>query len=174
MFNELNTLKFFFGSPAKEFNVREIARLAKKTPATISKQLKEFAKETLLSYRKERMLDLYKANLESEKYCDLKIYYFTRKLKESGLLDAINKFYLRPAIILFGSAAKGLDTENSDIDLVIISEKKQEFPEKKKFEAKLERELQMFIVANINELRNNHLVNNALNGRILQGEVEWT
>ncbi len=44
MFKELNVLGVFFNSPTKEFNVREAARILKKNPATISKQLKELAK----------------------------------------------------------------------------------------------------------------------------------
>ncbi len=99
-----------------------MARLIKLSPATVSKRLKELTKKGFLKYRRERLLDLYKANLDSDEYLDLKVYYNIRLLKESGLIEAINKFYLKPTIILFGSASKGLDVEDSDIDLVIISE----------------------------------------------------
>src|SRR3989338_1953296 len=148
MFKELNILKIFLESPTKEFNVREAARTLKITPATASSKLKFFSKDGLLKGRKERNLLLYRAGLDRDKFRDLKLFYNIRKLKESGFVEELNKFYLKPAIILFGSAAYGLDTEESDMDLAIISENKK-------------------------DLKNKHLINNVLNGRVIQGEVKW-
>lgn len=173
MFKELNNLRMFFEDPVREFHVRETAKILKITPATASKRLKEFKNKGILKYRKERMLDFYKANLEDERYRDLKIYYNIRKLKESGLINHINKFYLKPAVILFGSAAHGLDTEGSDFDLMIIAERKEELPELGKFKKKINREVQLFVNRNLKELKNKHLINNILNGIVIQGEIRW-
>ncbi len=173
MFKEINILKPFFESPARQFNVREAARLLKINPATASKKLKEFAKKGILTYKKERILDLYRANLDSDEYRDLKIYYTIRKIKESGLIAALNTFYLKPAIVLFGSAAFGMDTETSDIDIVIISEKEDEFAHQKEFEKKMGRKLQIFAVNDLKNLKNPHLINNVLNGIVIQGEIKW-
>ena len=174
MFKEINFLRLFFEEPNREFNVREIARLAKTAPATASSRLKEFAQQSILKHRKERMLDLYKADLESASYRDLKAYYSIRKLRESGLIEGLNEFYLKPAIILFGSFSKGIDTETSDIDLVVISEKAKEFPQKEEYGKKLKREIQLFAVKSLNDLKNRHLISNVLNGTVLEGELIWT
>jgi predicted nucleotidyltransferase len=171
MFKELNTLKLFFEKPSKEFNVREIARLLKISPATASKELKELYKNSFLKFRKERMLDLYKANFDSEEYKDLKIYYNIRKLKTSNFINELNTFYLYPTIILFGSCSKGEDIESSDIDLVIISEKIKEFPELKKFEKLFGKEIQIFNIRKISDISNEHLINNILSGITIQGEI---
>ncbi len=173
MFNELNILKIFFESPTREFNVREVARILKIAPATASKELKKFAKKEALKERKERNLILYQSKLDSEFYRDLKIFYNIRKIKESGLIEELNKFYLKPTIILFGSVAEGLDIESSDIDLVVISEKKNNFPDFKDYEKKLNRKIQIFNVKNLKDLKNNHLINNVLSGIVLQGEIKW-
>ena len=173
MFKNLNILKIFFEEPTKEFNVREVARILHISPATASKALNMFVKKGLLLKRKERLLKLYKANLESDFYKDLKIFYNIRKIKEIGLLDALNAFYFKPTIVLFGSAAFGLDTETSDFDLLIISEKTKEFPDLKRFEKKVNRKLQLFVVKDISKLRNKRLINNILNGIVLQGEIKW-
>jgi predicted nucleotidyltransferase len=173
MFKELNILKVFFESPTKEFNVREVGRILKIAPATASSQLKNFVKEKILKERKERNLLLYKADMESEKYSDIKKFYNIKKIKDSGLIENLNKTYLKPAIVLFGSFSNGMDTENSDIDLLIISEKSVKFQDKKLFEKKLNKELQLFTVKNIKDLKNEHLINNVLNGTILQGEIKW-
>ena len=173
MFKKLNILKIFFEEPTREFNVREVARILKIAPATASKELKELVKQSILKETKQKIFNLYKANLESDFYRDLKIYYNLRKIKDSGLLEALNKFYLKPTIVLFGSVASGLDTETSDFDLLIISEKIKEFPESRKFEKKLNRKLQIFVVENIKELKNKHLINNIINGITLQGKIKW-
>jgi len=173
MFKELNILKIFFESPTLEFNVREVARILKIAPATSSNQLNFLKEKGLIKERKERNLLLYKANLESDFYLDFKMFYNVRKIKDSGLIEELNKFYLKPTIALFGSALNGLDTEESDIDLLIISEKNAVFPKIKEFEKKLNRRLQLFAVKDIKELKNEHLINNVLNGFVLQGEIKW-
>lgn len=174
MFKEINNLVIFFNEPLREFHVREVAIILKITPATASKYLKNLRDLGILMYRKERMLDFYKANLDSEEYRDLKVYYNIRKLKESGLIEVLNKFYLKPTIILFGSSAQGLDTNESDVDLLIISEKTSEFSGIKPFEKKISRQIQLFRYNNLKNVKNRHLLNNMLNGIVLQGEIRWT
>jgi len=166
-------MEAFFQSPAREFGVREVARLLGVAPATASKELKALAKKGLLKERKERIYNLYKANLESDFYRDLKVFYSIRKIRDSGLLESLDRFYLRPAVILFGSAAHGLDTETSDLDIVVISEKVKGFPDLQAFERKLKRKIQIFAVRRLKDLKNEHLINNVLNGIVLQGEIEW-
>jgi predicted nucleotidyltransferase len=173
MFNKLNILKTFFNNPKKEFNIREIARLLKISPATASTQLKSLAKQGFLKQRNYKHLILCRADLESNKYKDLKTYHTITRLRESGLITALNEFYLKPTIILFGSASRGIDTEASDLDLLIISEKTQNLKEKEKYEHKLKREIQLFPVRKISDLRNKHLINNVLNGIVIQGSIEW-
>ena len=160
-------------NPNKEFNVREIARIKSISPATASKALKSLHKDSFLKQRAFKNLVLYKANIESDKYRDLKIYYNIRKIKDSGLIEAINNFYLHPTIILFGSMSTGYDTETSDIDLVIISEKTTNL-NLKPFEKKLKRKIQIFLIRKISDLRNEHLINNVLNSITIQGSLEWT
>jgi predicted nucleotidyltransferase len=171
MFNEFNTLKLFFDEPNREFNVREVARLLKVSPPTVSTRLKGFAKVGVLKYRKERMLDLYKANLDSEDYINLKVFYLVKGLKDVGLMDYLNKVYLKPVIVLFGSGADGLDTEMSDVDLLIVSEKTK-VVDCKKFERKLKRKVHLVVVENLKKLKNEHLLNNVLNGVRVQGRLE--
>ncbi|HLD73056.1 MAG TPA: nucleotidyltransferase domain-containing protein [Candidatus Nanoarchaeia archaeon] len=173
MFKDLKLLKVFFESSLREFNVREIAKEVKITPATASKALKDLVKKKILKVRFERVYHLYKANLEEDSYRDLKLWYNLRKIKESGLLEEINKFYLKPTVVFFGSGADGSDTEDSDLDLLIISERKMDFPNQKIWEKKLNRKLQLVIVTEIKELGNKHLINNILNGLVIQGEVKW-
>ncbi len=166
--------RLFFNEPNREFNVREFSRLLKIAPATASKELKQMAKTKLLKERKERNLILYKADLESSEYKDLKVYYNIRKIKESGLLEALNQYYLKPTIILYGSSSYGLDTETSDIDLLVLSEKHTLMANLKKFENKLNRNVQLMVVESLNEIKNENLINNIINGITIQGKIKWT
>src|SRR3989338_5217170 len=160
MFKELNILQHFFENPTKEFGVREIARLIRITPATASTKLQQLKKEHILASRKERQLVLYKADLESDSYRDLKTFTTIRLLKTIGVIDHINKFYLKPTIVLFGSASKGLDTHTSDIDIVVVSEKKDVLSDLKIYEKKLKRKIELFPVRTLKDLKNEHLINN--------------
>jgi len=173
MFKQFIDLKIFFEEPNREFNVREYARLMKISPATASKILKNLSNRKILLGREERIFKLYKSNLDSGLYIDLKIFYNIRKLRESSLIDELNDFYLKPVIVLFGSASFGMDNENSDWDILVVSEKKKSFTDLKKFERKLKRKIQIFNVNNITDLKNDNLINNVLNGAIIQGKLKW-
>ena len=173
MFKELNIMKPFLESPTREFNVREASRLLKISPATASKELLALSKRGLLRERKERRFIFYQSDTESEKYRDFKIFYNINKIRESGLLESLNKFYLKPSVMLFGSAAHGLDTETSDFDLVVLSEKTSVFQEKAKFDNILNRNLQIFNCKSLKDFKNEHLINSMLNGIVIQGEIKW-
>jgi predicted nucleotidyltransferase len=173
MFKELNILKIFMDSPNREFNVREFARLLRIAPATASKELRGLSEKGLLLEKKERRFKFYRANLDNDHYRDLKVFYNIQLIRNSGLLSELNKFYLKPTIILFGSASQGLDTETSDFDLVIISEKIIEFTELARFEKIMKKNIQIFAIKHLKDLKNEHLINNVLNGIVLQGEIKW-
>lgn len=173
MFKEINILKIFFENPNKKFHVREAAKILKINPATASKYFKHLTKNEILKYKKERNLDLYKANIESEFYRDLKVYYNITKIRKSGLIGALNGFYLKPTIIFFGSAAHGYDTEKSDFDFVVVSEVAKDLKTKHGYEKKIGREIQIFVVKKLKELGNEHLINNVLSGILLQGDLKW-
>lgn len=174
MFNKLNTLKPFFEDPQREFNVREAARILKIAPATASKRLKEFSKGSILIHRRERMLDLYRANQESTAYRDLKQYYNVAKIRESGIMDYFDRKYLKPAVIFFGSGVHGYDVRDSDFDFVVISEVSGTKDEDLScIEKKLNRRIQVFVVKDLKDLKNNNLINNVISGMLLQGEMKW-
>lgn len=173
MFINMDTLKLFFEEPTREFNVREVARIERIAPATASKKLSQLSKEGVVLERRERNLKLFKSNLESDLYRDMKVFYNIRKIRDSGLMEKLNVKYAKPAVVLFGSAASGMDTETSDFDLLVLSENDKP-SDLSAFEKRLGRKVQAFFVKDARELKNKHLINNVLNGIALQGEVKWT
>ena len=172
MFKELNTLKPFLDEPERAFHIREIASILEISPATASKKLKNLQKEGILIHQKMAILDLFRANLSSEEYKDIKIYYNIKRLRDVGLIKGLNEHFLKPTIILFGSASFGNDTSSSDYDLCILSEVSEEF-DKSNYEEKLGRKIQLFLFNSFPKEEIVPLVNSILSGKTLQGEVKW-
>ncbi len=166
-------LDLFIRNPEKEFHIRQVSKLAKRSPTTISKYLKEFEKRKILKSEKRLNHLLFKANTEDTKFKQLKLNYNLNLLNNSGIIDYLIKEFNHPeAIILFGSFSRAEDTYLSDIDLLIINPSKKEV-ELDKFEKKLSREIQVFIRSKQDiekmKYKNKELLNNWVNGIVIYG-----
>lgn len=169
-------MKHFYNEPNRWYHVREIARLEKLNPTTASKYLDTSYKEQILNRKEERGHILFRANTESYAYKDSKIFYNIRMIRQSGLIEFLDKELHYPeVIVLFGSYAKGENNKNSDIDLFVISNKSKN-PNLGEFEKKLNSKIQLFIKTRSEFYRiqkeNKNLVNSFLNGIILKGFLE--
>lgn len=87
-------------------------------------------------------------------------------MNEIGLLDYLSENLMPDCIILFGSASKGEDMKDSDIDLFIQSKEKK--VKLDKFEKKLNRKINIFYCERYEDL-SKELKNNIINGIILKG-----
>jgi len=65
-----------------------------------------------------------------------------------------------------------MDAELSDIDMLIVSEKTKRM-DTSRYEKIIKRHVQLFCVKEIRDLKNEHLINNVLNGITLQGKLKW-
>jgi len=169
-------IEFFIKKPEKEFYVRELARILKKSPTTISKYLKEFDRKGILRLEKKFNHLLFKANNENEEFKQIKLKYNLDKLRESGIVNFLIKEFNNPkVIVLFGSFAKGENIEKSDIDLLVVTTIKKEI-NLDKFEKILEHKIQLFLFSskeleNMKE-KNKELLNSFINGITLYGFME--
>lgn len=169
-------LELFIKEPEREFHVREIAKLLRKSPTTISKYLKDYENKKILSSDKKLNHLLFKANADSNKFKQLKLSYNLKVIYDSGLIDYLSEEFNQPkAIVLFGSFAKAENNKNSDVDLLIVSSKKQE-PNLEKFEKKLGHKIQLFIHSEKDleklKVKNKELFNNWINGIVIYGYLE--
>lgn len=167
-------LKLFIETPEKEFYVREIARILKKSPTTISKYLKELEKKGILKSEKKFNHLIFKAN-DSEEFKQRKLSYNLEIIKSSGLVDFLVQEYEPEAIILFGSFAKSDNSKKSDIDLLLVTGRKKE-TKLEKFEKILNHKIQLFVHSKeeLEKIRqkNPELMNNWVNGIKLYGFFE--
>tara|TARA_B100000315_G_C14580473_1_gene590209 strand:+ start:2641 stop:3171 length:531 start_codon:yes stop_codon:yes gene_type:complete len=166
-------LEYFISEPERELHVRELAKLAKKSPTTVSKRLSKLEKDGLLQSRSKLNHLLFKANSDSLNFKDVKICYNIKKLRHSGLIEFLVQEFNHPeAIVLFGSFGKGENTLKSDIDLLIITSSKQEI-NLAKFEKIVGYKIQLFVYSTVEmekmKIKNKELLNNLINGIKLHG-----
>jgi len=169
-------LNFFIREPEKEFHVRQLSKLLKKSPTTISKYLKDFENKGVLRSEKKFNHLLFKANTEGKKFKKLKLNYNLELLEDSGLIDYLVKEFNHPeAIVLFGSFSKAENISRSDIDLLILSPLKKDI-KLNRFERILGNKIQLFVhskkeIERMKE-KNKGLLNNWINGIVVYGYLE--
>ncbi len=168
MLKIINDIKPFIDDNYRRINVREYARIQKISPPSASKLLENLKKEALLIKEKEKNYIYYAANKESRIFVDFSRIYWLKKIRASGCIEAIEKEYLNPIIILFGSLSKAEARKESDIDIAIFSVTKKRI-DLARYEKKLGRKIQTFLFKNKEEIKSRELLNNILNGYILSG-----
>jgi len=168
MLNIINNLNVFFEDCYRRINVREYSRIMKISPPTASKQLLDYNKKGLLLIEKNKNYIYYYANKKNKDFIDLSRIYWRNKFSE--FLEYLNKNLLSPTIILFGSLAKAEAKIDSDVDLCIIAHKK--IINISNFEKKIKRNIQVFFFSSIKNIKNKELVNNIMNGYVLNGKIK--
>ena len=175
MERKIAILEPFFKSPNANFHIREVAKLTKISHTTIGKYLKKLERDNYLITNPTRPYSTYKANTASKKYLNLKLYYNLEKIRESKLIEELEKIYNYPTIVLFGSYSKALDDENSDVDICIISEVKSEL-NLKSYENIIGRPISLHLFNNKRwenaKKKNTNLINSISNGIVLSGQLE--
>ena len=171
-----NVLRLFLERPTKEFHLREIAAKAGVSTTAATRTTKELASEGIINAGKRGIYKIFSADRESESYRQLKLYFTMSRILESGLLDFLEEFSMHPeTIILFGSSAKGLDTEKSDIDIFILSPVSQE-TDLERFEKILGKSVQILVMSRKEfesaKKKNPEIINNIANGILLRGYLK--
>ena len=133
-------LEFFLINPYKEVYIRELAKKLKISPFATKKYADILIKEGLILDEKRANLRYHMGNTKHLFYKHAKITYNIRQLLKSGLVDFLKDNIANiTSIVLFGSLAKGEDSEESDVDIIIIG--KQKHLSLSEFEDKLDKEI---------------------------------
>lgn len=114
-------LAFFFEHPYTEAYVREVARALKMSASTVLRALVALEKAGLLERRETRNATYFKANMAPE-FKAHKIAYTISKIAASGIVGKVRaRSRGLNCFLLYGSAARGEDGENSDYDFLVIA-----------------------------------------------------
>jgi len=160
------TIQPFFKKPTKKHQIREISRETEISLPSTSKYIKELTKEGFLEKVEEGTYSGYKASM-NQKFKLYKKLETLRLLEETGLTTELEKSFHPNAIVLYGSASKGEDTEKSDIDLLIVAEEK-DF-ELKEYEKKFKRPINLQFITEEELKQNKEFSNSIANGIVLKG-----
>jgi len=116
----LKILEFFFADSRAEFHEREVIRRAKVSKGSANKILRRLATLTLLIRTKKGRMVFYKLNEGDSRVRQLKI------LSNIWILhDFVAENEGRTTkMVLFGSAAEGSDTGESDYDILFLADQK--------------------------------------------------
>jgi len=163
--------EYFYVNPSANLRVREIERTLSLPLPSVIRYSKELEKEGILVIVRTGNVNCYTADRSNKKYLLDKRLYNIKIIYNSGLIEYLRQELSNPAIVLFGSFAKGEDTEESDIDLYIETPSKKNIS-LERFETILKRKIQVFRHRNLKEMSNPHLANNIINGITLNNYLE--
>ena len=161
-------LAVFFEDCYRRINIREYARIRKITPPSASKFLELLHKEGLLNKEREKNYIYYSANRENAVFVGISRLYWLQKFKSTGLIGWLEREYITPTIILFGSLSKAEAKEGSDIDVAVFSITSKQL-DPTQFEKRIWRKIQIFTYKTREDVKNKELLNNILNGFMLSG-----
>ncbi|MFT7616302.1 MAG: putative nucleotidyltransferase [Candidatus Woesearchaeota archaeon] len=166
MSDKFNSLYCFFEDTTIKICVREYARLQKISPPTASTRLHQLSKEGLLSMTQEYGRKFFSFT-RSQLSIEIQRVYWSIRIKESGLITALDTKYLYPLIILFGSHCNGSNTRDSDLDLAVVYTSSKEM-NLRVYEKKLNRKIDLHIFKTPADIPKN-LKASIKNGHILSG-----
>lgn len=162
--------QFFCSNPTKSYTVRELSRQNKISPTWVSKIIKELEKDQIIE-TKEDVNSIKVKSKRDVPFARLKQVLNLDNLYSSGLIDKLIETYHKPeAIILFGSYSRGEDIENSDIDIAVLTDRKQADESYIKYENELKRKLSIKII-NPKKITKDFATSLA-NGIVLYGYLE--
>ena len=169
--NAFKVLEVFFDDPVPSgigFQLREISRKINLAPKSVKMYLEELERENLIVKKEHRIhkYPVYYANTENNYFKLLKRLNTIRSINESGLLDYLNEKCMPDVIILFGSASRGEDIKDSDIDIYLQCEEKK--IGLSKYEKELKRNITLFFEKKFDKL-SEELKKNIINGDKLKG-----
>ncbi len=166
-------LEIFFIHPTKAHYLMDISRTIKLAHTSVKKSLDELVRIGLVRKSVEkkgrRRFPLYAAKNDAALFRRQKLVYNLSSLFEAGIADFIEEKVSPKSIVLFGSYAKGEDTEESDIDVFV--ECRQEKLDLKPFERKLGRKIQLHFSENFADYPK-ELRSNIINGFVLSGFLD--
>ena len=166
--NDGKILEIFMKKPTEGFQVRDIIRLTRLGNPTVARGLERPREKGLIKKSKGRIFPYYEARLGSILFRGLKLAYNLAAL-DSLVRDIAGK--ARPnCIVLFGSGAKGEDTEKSDMDIFVQAKKRQDV-DASKTEKRLNRKISMLFEPEVPKL-SKELLNNLANGIVIFGFFE--
>lgn len=142
----VNILNILFLNQTREYYLNELAREAKVSAPTALKELEKIQPLNIIIKTKKKNGTFYRINIDSIIYKELKQIFLKFELTDEIISKGLEKFNIKYALI-FGSFAKNTETDESDIDVLIIGniDKNEIFRSVSKLETKIGREINVIV-----------------------------
>jgi predicted transcriptional regulator with HTH domain len=112
-----DVLSLLLNSPDEQFYVREIARLLRKNPSGIKRELDNLERLGIVYSERVANLKYFQANIESPLYPELKNL-ITKSLGLPGAIKALLRATGAKAAFIYGPYAEGEDVDSVDIMII--------------------------------------------------------
>ncbi|MCB4791647.1 MAG: nucleotidyltransferase domain-containing protein [Elusimicrobia bacterium] len=119
--NHQKILKFLLDNPEQKYYDREIANITGVSRAGANFALRDLAKIGIIDKEKKGKMNFYHVSLVTAIVKELKT--LLNILTISELIDTASEYSSK--IVLFGSALKGENTQESDLDILFITDDKE-------------------------------------------------
>lgn len=119
--NHQKVLRFFVLHPSQSFYEREIARKANLSPSSAHHVLTRLYRTGVINRKQNGRMYFYSVDKTNPYLKEFKV--LTNLLLLEPLVERLKR--LSHKIVLFGSWAQGNDTEDSDIDIFVVSSEKE-------------------------------------------------
>ena len=117
-------LDLFLKHPTTEFYMREVKMKTKLSIGSVFNTLKELEKNNIVLKERTGNQSFYRLNRTANEIKSLKRLHTISSEMITGVVESLRKMEARK-IVLFGSAARGEDVEESDIDVLVIGDIRQ-------------------------------------------------
>lgn len=119
--SQTRLLPWLFGQPERSYHLSELRRLTLLGSATLQRELNRLVDSQLVLSTRVGNLRCFQANTQSPVYAELVA--ITRKTMGAAplLLQALQPMSSQISLaLIYGSVAKGTDTAQSDVDLLLV------------------------------------------------------
>ena len=164
----LKILYIFHENPQQELHEREVMRRAITSKGSAGRILKNLSQIGVLEKDKKGRMVFYRFNMKNAVARQFKVLFNVYSLNK--LVDEIRQDSKK--VILFGSCSEGTDTEESDIDLFILTNEKNLVGSRINSYQGTDRKIAPIIV-NSNEFVQLRKRDKPLYERVLKGIVLW-
>ncbi len=166
----LELFSFLSIRAGEKFSQRDLAKALHVSPTAIASALKLLAREQFVTITKTKTINFIMFNRDNPKAVHLKRTENLKNIYISGLADFLENQLPGSTILVFGSYAKGEDTQTSDIDIAVIGRKEKSLA-LQPFEKTLSRTINVNFYDSWKNIHQ-HLKNNILNGIVICGSVD--
>ena len=120
----LKIAELLFDKPNITFHIRGLAKAAGVSTTAVVRAVEELQKHEIIIVEKTAVTTNVKANVESEAYRFYKKIINLYRLERYKITSTLKEIYRAKAMVLFGSFAKGEDVEESDVDILVLTNHK--------------------------------------------------